>query len=648
MSLSKQLISLIAILLMLVFFGTVGISVQNTRDYLTQQLQSHAQDTATSLGLSITPAITADDTPMVNSMVDAIFDRGYYRSIVIKDISGKVLIKRELPVQFEGVPEWFIQLFPLETPEAQSTITSGWRQTTTLHIRSHPGYAYQELWQISVQNFGWVLILSLFSILAGIIFIRLILTPLRAVENQAKAIAAREFPIQRKLPRTPELRQVAKAMNHMSAKVAQMLGAQTELTEKMRARAYEDPVTGLQNRRSFEERLNHVTKTPEEYQTCAVFLVRLDNLRDLNERKSYLKGDELLNEIGSILLTVFKNITDYTVARIGGADFGILAPHINLDDARKLAENICNNMGMLQTIGSSDDSVITHTAIAWFTGNQSATELLSTADTALSAAQTKGNNAWHIQDEQTLEQGEIRTSGEWKKFLQRKLEQGEIEIHRQVVQSSNDGSILHYEVLARIKEEDNTLIPAGIFMPMAARHTLTTAIDKLVIEKLIGSLDRNSQTQYAVNLSPLSLQDASFVQWLLMYLNQNPEAAKRMIFETTEMGAIADTGLINTIISKIQDTGGQFSLDHFGTASPSFGYLRKMKLNYIKIDGSYIRKIDQNEDNQFFIRSLADIAHGLDISVIAEYVETEAERSTLQSMHIDGVQGYLVGTPEVM
>ncbi|MCK4951755.1 MAG: EAL domain-containing protein [Gammaproteobacteria bacterium] len=648
MSLSKQLISLIALLLLLVFFGTLAISIQNTRDYMTKQLESHAQDTATSLGLSITPAITAGDTPMINSMVDAIFDRGYYSSIYIKDISGKDIVTRELPVQFEGVPEWFISLFPLETPEATSTITSGWRQASTVHIRSHPGYAYQKLWQISIQNFGWVLTLALLSILAGIIFIRLILTPLRAVESQAKAIAAKEFPIQRKLPKTPELRQVTKAMNHMSAKVAQMLGAQTELTEKMRARAYEDPVTKLQNRRSLKERLNHITRTPEEYQTCAVFLVRLDNLKELNERKSYLQGDELLNEIGSILQTVCNEITDNTVARIGGADFAILAPHISLEETRALADKICNNLGRLHTRGKIDDSAKTHTGIAWFNGKQSASELVSAADAALCAAQTKGNNTWYIHDEKSLKQGEIRSSSEWKKFLQRKLEQGEIEIHRQLVQSCKDEKTLHYEVLARIQEEDGSLIPAGIFMPIAERYNLTSAIDKIVIDKLIVAISKDSQSLYAINLSPVSLQDASFTQWLLMRLGQNSEVAGKLIFETTEMGAIIDLESMKTLIANIQHAGSQFSLDHFGTASPSFGYLRKLKLNYIKIDGSYIRRIELNEDNQFFIRSLAEIAHGLDIQVIAEYVETNAEQATLQDLHIDGIQGYLPGAPEVI
>lgn len=645
MSLSKQLISLIALLLLLVFFGTLAISIHNTRNYLTQQLQSHAQDTATSLGLSITPAITENDIPMVNSMVDVIFDRGYYKSIQIKDISGKVIIERNLPVQFKEIPEWFVRLFPLETPEAQSTITSGWRQTFTLHIKSHPGYAYQELWQISVQNFSWILTLAIFSILASIIFIRLVLTPLRAVENQARAIASREFPIQRKLPKTPELRQVTKAMNHMSAKVAQMLASQTELTEKMRARAYEDPVTKLQNRRSFEESLNHITKTPEEYQTGALLLIRVNNLKDFNERNSYLQGDELLYEIGKLLQSACKNIPDATVARIGGADFGILVPHITEEEASNLAEKICCNLGGLYTRDNQENNAVTNIGIAVFNGNQLAHGLMAAADNALQSAQSRGNNTWHIQDNQTEKMGETIGSIEWKKLLHRKIEQGQFELYQQPVRVCSDNHILHFEILARMQDEDK-LMPAGLFMPMAERHGLATTIDKVIIEKLFDSIDHDTTDRYAINLSPSSLQNEEFMQWLLMRLEKDPTTANRLILETTEMGAAIDPEGVQKIISHVQKTGCQFSLDHFGTASPSFGYLYKLKLNYIKVDGSYIRQIDQNEDNQFFIRSLAEIAHGLDIKVIAEYVETKAELNILQTLHVDGIQGYLIGEPE--
>ncbi|MCK4707390.1 MAG: EAL domain-containing protein, partial [Gammaproteobacteria bacterium] len=198
----------------------------------------------------------------------------------------------------------------------------------------------------------------------------------------------------------------------------------------------------------------------------------------------------------------------------------------------------------------------------------------------------------------------------------------------------------------RIQEEDGSLIPAGIFMPIAERHQLTSAIDKIVIDKLIGTINKDSQLQYAINLSPVSLQDTSFTQWLLMRLGQNSETAGKLIFETTEMGAITDLESMKGLIANIQQAGSQFSLDHFGTASPSFGYLCKLKLNYIKIDGSYIRNIELNEDNQFFIRSLVEIAHGLDIQVIAEYVETSAERTKLQELHVDSIQGYLLGKPE--
>ncbi|MFI0376640.1 MAG: LapD/MoxY N-terminal periplasmic domain-containing protein, partial [Candidatus Thiodiazotropha sp.] len=219
MTLSRQLIILITVLLVLVFAGTFYISVQNTRTYLESQLESHAQDTATSLGLSISKHMAEKDLATVTSMTDAIFDRGYYRLVVVQDMQGAPLVERKLAVTLEGVPEWFIEQFPLSTPIGEAIVMSGWVQAGKVVVQSHPGFAHRQLWQNSVEIFRWFLLSALVVLLLALLSLQFVLRPLREVEQQANAIVNREFPIIERLPRTLDLRRIVLAMNRMSTKV---------------------------------------------------------------------------------------------------------------------------------------------------------------------------------------------------------------------------------------------------------------------------------------------------------------------------------------------------------------------------------------------------------------------------------------------
>lgn len=645
MSLSRQFISLIIVLLLLVFVGTLTISTRNTQAYLNQQLLSNAQDTATSLGLSLRPILEQNDTALLNSTVDAIFDRGYYQRIQLKQISGETLLQRSAPVQFKGVPEWFTTLFPLSSPDASTTITAGWKQIATLHVSSHPGYAYNELWRIASHNFWWLLSLSIAAILITIVMVHILLKPLRAVERQARAISERQFTVQKKLPKTPELRKVAKAMNHMSAKVAQMLSAQTALTETMRARAYEDSLTQLQNRRGFEERLQHIISSPEEFQHGAIFLLRLWNLDEINKESGYLKGDELLKETAEIARFSCKPYTNATLARIGGADLAILMPNITPEEAATLADELCQRLSRLHIKGHIATSASTSLGIAYFTGTHKASELLGTADMALRTAHSRGANQWHLSEHQGLARSTIHNASEWKELLTHCVEKGELFLQQQPVYDCAGQQVLHYEILARIQDQNDHLVPAGVFMPIAERYELANAVDILVISKTLELMQQETVHHYAVNISATSLLAQGFIQWLGNILRQHPGAAQRLTFETAENSLPQDTATLQHAIEQLEQMGSRLSLDHFGTGSPSFGYLRNLKLDYLKIDGSYIRNIDSNEDNQFFLKALIEIAHGLDIKVIAEYVERDEEKALLAMLGCDGVQGYLLGSP---
>jgi EAL domain-containing protein (putative c-di-GMP-specific phosphodiesterase class I) len=188
---------------------------------------------------------------------------------------------------------------------------------------------------------------------------------------------------------------------------------------------------------------------------------------------------------------------------------------------------------------------------------------------------------------------------------------------------------------------------AGTFLPMAERVGLGREIDKACVAMVFDHIrsKQGTSTSYAVNLAAPSLADSNFVTWLANTLRTAPDAATRIVFEIAEYGAVANLEATRDFVRRIAHLGARFSLDHFGRGFTSFAYLQSVPVDYLKIDSSFIRNIDTDKDNQFFVQALAKAAHDLEIKIIAENVENEAQRETLINLKIDGVQGYLVGRP---
>ena len=649
MKLSRLLVTIISTLWLLIFIGTLSISVSNSRDYLATQMQSHAQDTATSLGLSLTTSIEHNDLATMNSMVDAIFDRGYYRHIQIRKISGELLVERSQALWINEVPDWFTRIFTLETPQGKALIMHGWNQIGTVEVVSHPGHAYKELWRVSMQAFWWTLTVGIVSLLAVVVVMRLALAPLSEMETQALGISRRKFTLLKKIPWARELRSVAQAMNIMCSAVERMLVEQTALTEKMRFKAYLDSVTGLANGRSFNERLSHLLNSPDEFASGALFFVRLDKLKEYNETYGHAGGNTLLSQAGALLGQLCSRYERTLLARMNGAEFAILTPDIAPDEVSTLANAIIDKLSELQRTSDTGETTATaYVGTALHQTGHSASNLLSAADNALHRALGRGTSCWQLYSEKPSGDVMGLDSTQLKDLITSSLHSGNIILHFQPVVSCQDRSIMHHEALARMAMPDGSLLVASAFMPLAKSLGLAQEIDKYIVKKVLAQLDTSGQSSatVAINLSAASMRDGEFIEWLRTKLVADKATAKRLIFETAEYCIVADIQAARHAIQQIRDTGAKFSIDRFGHSATSFGYLRNLHADYIKIDGSYIRHIARNEDSQFFVQSLAGIAHGLEISVIAEYVETEKDFEVLKTLSLDGVQGYYIGRPE--
>ena len=649
MTLYRQLFIFTLILFLVLFTGAWLIKLESTRSFLIEQLESHAQDTATSLGLSVSQYSADNDMPAIESMINAVFDRGYYRIIRYTDIDGNILIDRELDVAIENVPQWFIGLFPLKTPEAEANVIAGWHQAGTIYVKSHPGYAYKTLWENIVSMTLWFMACGIAVFVAGGFCLRVLLRPLLMVERQADAVCRKKYEIQEKLPKTKELRRVVEAMNRMTGKVKEMFDEQVAIAEGLRRHAYNDQLTGLGNRRYFESQMTAQLDRRDSTFQGILLLVQVKDLQELNQQKGFQAGDDLLKRIGDTLQNITAQYPHAILSRLAGGDFGVFVPDGSSWDAESMAEAICFQMKQLAVENLSLTDNVGHVGAVCYQQQTRLERLLSEADLALRTAQQVGPNGWILRaitdDAEKMPLGQQQ----WKETIDRALSEQRIVLFAQQVVNLYDRSrIIHIEIFSRIKQDDGSLLSAGVFMPFAERLKLVSYLDRIVMEKIM-QLDATAigTERVAVNISPASLENDSFRRWILYTLERLAPSVPRINFEFPEFAAVLHIETIKEFSRFVRNKGHFIGLDHYGQSFSHLGYLKSLRPDYVKIDRAYTTEMKEEEcDSSFFVSALCSVAHSLDIMVIGEGVETEQQLQLLKEMNLDGGQGYFIDRPE--
>ncbi|MBF8743548.1 cyclic di-GMP receptor LapD [Pseudomonas guariconensis] len=644
MSLFKQLLLAICLFLVVAFSGSFMVSLESSRSQYINQLRSHAQDAATALALSLTPNI--DDPAMVELMVSSIFDSGYYSSIKVVDLgSNAVLVERHAEPDSNGVPAWFIRLIGLEPAGGDAIVSRGWQQAARVEVVSHPMFALAKLWQSALGSLGWLLLCGAASAVLGALLLRRQLRPLDYMVAQSHAIARREFLSLPELPRTPELRRVVQAMNQMVEKLKALFNEQAERSEKLRAESYQDSLTGLANRRYFEMQLNARVSNLEEARAGYLLLLRVQDLAGLNARLGGQRTDQLLQAVGEQLRRTCANYpeTNNLITRSRGGEFAVLAPGMVHDEAIQLAQALESTLHSLHQTGASDVDPVACIGLAPYSPGDAPHALLKLADEALARAESQPDPGWVC-----LEQGIAAQAADshhaWHERLDQALAKGQFELFFQpVVDSRTPERVLHYKVISRLHDAPDEAVAAGRFLPWLERFGWMPRLDVLVLEKVLAHL-RTHGDALAVNLSAATLADAGALQQIHAMLGQHAELGSRLTLEIGEE-QLPEQQMLEQLTRRLHALGFGLALQRFGGRFSMIGNLAHLGLAYLKIDGSYIRNIDQEQHKRLFIEAVQRAAHSIDLPLIAERVETEGELQVLREMGVRGIQGQLVGEP---
>ena len=576
----------------------------------------------------------------MESMIDAIFDRGYYRQIRMVDMQGKILVQRSLKLSIKDVPGWFVEGLPLDSPAGDALVMSGWRQVGKVEVQCHPGFAYAQLWENFKGVLLWMGTAYVIGTLALALLLRFLLARLRALEKMAAGIERREFPVLEPLPRSRELRQVAVAMNRMSRTLKTSFEDQTRFIEALRNSAYRDPVTRLANRAAFDSRLRHLLRTPDVFSKGALYLIHIENFQAFNRRHGHMAGDHALTRIARLIDKQCRRYgQEYTLARLTGAQFGILSNLWDKESQEILADRILGEMAGLHEKIDHDEPFVVRCGIAAYSGKESREQLLALADHAQRSADRSGLGVRKRMTTAGGARAKEHGADALRSMLKRRLGKGDIEIEWSPVLATSDAAVLHREALVRIADDNGNRLPAGQFLALAEEMGVVPVIDRLVIERVMDQMTEAAAGSAAVNLSTASLTDPDFMAWLCRILKERPEATGELFFECREFDYINGLPAIEEPVRQLWASGGRFGLDHFGLGPRSFGYLVQHRLAYLKMDGSFLVDLADSPENRFFVRSTANIAHELGIQLIATCVENAGVAELLRLVGFDGAQG---------
>lgn len=425
------------------------------------------------------------------------------------------------------------------------------------------------------------------------------------------------------------------------------------LESRLIYQASHDPLTGLVNRHEFEMRVEHAIATASiDNKRHVLMYLDLDQFKVVNDTCGHIAGDELLKQISTQL---FNRLRDTDIlARLGGDEFGVLLEGCPIEKGENIAEMLRNAIRDYRFIWQDKtfEIGVSIGLVAITADSTSLTDILSAADSACYVAKDLGRNRSHIYSESddilAARHGEMR----WVQQINEAISENRFILYAQKIDALNGNSEeLHFETLVRMLGQNGETIPPGAFIPAAERYDLMSNIDRWVIKDALRMLDEvlalNPEKEFvcALNISGQSLCDNDFLDFAIEQINSSRVSSHSICFEITETAAISNLNQAMHIISTLREIGCRFSLDDFGSGLSSFAYLKNMKVNYLKIDGVFVRDILDDPISSSMVEAINQIGHVMGLETIAEFVEDDEIRNHLRSIGVNYAQGFGVHRP---
>ena len=435
--------------------------------------------------------------------------------------------------------------------------------------------------------------------------------------------------------------------------VKQEITAEQNLYRKIAYQASYDDLTGLLNRREFNEKLKQSIQNLQQHQTESVLCyLDLDRFKIVNDTAGHAVGDRLLSQLAQLLQSIIRK--GDILGRLGGDEFGLLLERCSITEAEKICQQLIRaiNNYRLRWKTTEFSVGVSIGVVEISNSTESAAELLSRADLACYQAKNLGRGRVYVElnnEPETLQQPSMSHLANVSLAIKEKR----LYLVKQLIKPIVDRGDLrqHYELLLRLKDRSGNLVELSEFIPIAERYGVITMVDRWVLKTALESYAEYfeaTQTLVSINLSGASINDERFTQFAIDSIKKSQVPGNCLCFEITETAAIAQMNLAQKFINALKNLGVKFALDDFGSGLSSLSYLKNLPIDYLKIDGSLIEAIPDEEYNRVIVHSINEVAHVMGIKTIAKFVENDRVLEYLNEIRIDYVQGFLTGKPKAI
>lgn len=646
MSLFKQLSIMLTLFLGIILASVMILNFKTATEFVQNQLYTDAKNTSHSLGLSLSKVADPQDTSTMDTMINAIFDSGYYEHISLKDVDGKVLYERKTDVVVSDVPLWFIGIVPIQSSTASSDIMMGWSRFGTLEVRGHTGNAYLQLYSTLIELVKTFLILGAIVFAFLYLLLSLSLKSLKRIGDQANGIIENQFIFENKIPFTTEFRSVTVAMNAMVGKVKDIFERENETLRRYHELLYKDSESKLYNRRYLIAKLPDYLQADTVFSSGAYGLFSFDELDRFKKELGYEAYQTIISTFAEILSDEFSSDLHTLIARLNESDFFVVIPSEEPFEIMSRAQKVMNKIR--EVIISDYESVLNYLVIGCSVGNYTEHDtlksLFSRADNSVTQAKLRENFFIDVTTEG--KNSLVLGREEWRNELLLSMEESRILLAFQSVIYLHDGvnDILHEEIFLRLLDKEGTIHSAGYFVPIATSLGLVDMLDRTMITQVLKHFnDGKSITPIAVNLSADFVKKYTNMQWLRSQLEIfSRNNSVQLWFEVSNSIALSEIEALKALSTMLKHFGHRFGIDHFILPESGASYLQIISPDYVKANAEYLCDMMIDQENGNARESLNNLTKSLGISIVAIMIENAQQMETLKSLGITRFQGSFV------
>ena len=437
--------------------------------------------------------------------------------------------------------------------------------------------------------------------------------------------------------------EISSALHNLREQQQTQLESATHRVTQLEQIINTDPLTGVLNRTSFSQDITAMLGGDAQVSLSLLAIIRATELTTINQRNGYVAGDKYLQSVADLITRASKRLSNAKVYRLAGSDFAVMQPQGNNNQAQVLGSEL--KMLFDHYMSERELESVAYTGLTLFRPGQQVDSILGRGDLALAKAQTNIVNGWYFQEKDVEDY--LQGENYWKKVITDVIDRQAILLMQQPIQSMNISIKSYSEIFARFVGENEQVMPTETLLAMAQRHDLLSRLEQQIIELVMQQYPTQSSSyqRWGINLSANALMNNAFMIWLERQLLKDSTIASNLVFEMDEELLDCNLAASTRLFEMLRRVGSRSCISKFGKGLASFRLYRELKPDYIKLDPSLINVLERDHTSQQFIRMIVEVSHRLGCVVIAEGVETIAQKQLLESLFIDAIQGYLIARP---